>query len=413
MEVCLISQSQELYKLCSEVLEELFGRDISFHTDAKRRSGSDIYIWDFHPNMVFPNDLDWRQKQKHFFLLQRRQMAAFRQKAPAPDVNLLLKPATRATLKAFLANSLEKSKDSSAGPQLNSIRADRDEMLQCLIQTNLKLQEYDQERTNFLARAIHDFRAPLTALCGYAGLLLGEQLGPLTEDQKEVLQRMHYSAKRLSRMASAMFQLSIGQHVETKPNLQKGDIRECIDQAMHELMPFADEKRISFSVELSPMEDPLFFERSQLEQVLINILDNACKFTPKSGLVEIQGYPFFWDRRRHTTGGPGKQDRRTTDSHAPNSFRVDIRDSGPGIATEHLDRIFEEYTSYSGGQDRSGGGLGLAICKLILSRHQGRIWAESSSEGAVFSFVLPFRLTDSPTSADSNGFEKTLYAGVV
>jgi len=411
MDVCLISQSSELHKLCSEVLEELFGQHISFHADADH-SRSDIYIWDFHPNMVFPNNLDWRQKQKHFFLLQRRQMAAFRQKAPSPDVNLLLKPVTRATLRAFLANSLETGAD-AAGPPIHSIRADRDEMLQCLIQTNLKLQEYDQERTNFLARAIHDFRAPLTALCGYSGLLLGEQLGPLTEDQKEVLQRMHYSAKRLSRMASAMFQLSIGQHVEAKPNFQRGDVRECIDQAVHELVPFADEKRISFSVELSPVDEPLFFEKSQLEQVLINILDNACKFTPRSGLVEIHGYPFFWERRRHTTGGPRKHDRRTMDSHAPNSFRVDIRDSGPGISAEHLDRIFEEYTSYSGGQDRSGGGLGLAICRLILSRHQGRIWAESSSEGAVFSFVLPFRLTDSPTSADSNGFEKMLYAGAV
>jgi signal transduction histidine kinase len=413
MDVCLVSQSTELYKLCSEVLEELFGDNISFHADAGCRSRSDIYIWDFHPNMVFPDDLDWRQKQKHFFLLQRRQLAAFRQKAPSPDVNLLLKPVTRATLKAFLANSLETVPDRAAGPQLKSIRADRDEVLQCLIQTNLKLQEYDQERTNFLARAIHDFRAPLTALCGYCGLLLGEQLGPLTEDQKEVLERMQYSAKRLSRMASAMFQLSIGQYVETKPNLQKGDVRECIDQAVHELMPFADEKRISFAVELSPVEEPLFFERSQLEQVLINILDNACKFTPRQGLVEIHGYPFFWERRRQTTGGPCKHDRRLADAHAPNSFRVDIRDSGPGIAAEHLDRIFEEYTSYSGGQDRSGGGLGLAICRLILSRHRGRIWAESSSEGAVFSFVLPFRLTDSPTTADSNGFEKALYAGVV
>jgi two-component system phosphate regulon sensor histidine kinase PhoR len=286
-------------------------------------------------------------------------------------------------------------------------------MQQCLIHTNLKQQEYDQERTNFLARAIHDYRAPLTALCGYSSLLLAEQLGPLTEDQKEVLQRMFYSAKRLSRMASAMFQLSIGQRVDTKPNLQKGDIRECIDQALHELMPFADEKRISFSVELTPGEEPLFFEKSQLEQVLVNILDNACKFTPRQGLVEIHGYPFFWDRRRQTTAAPRQHDRRTTHSLAPNCFRVDIHDSGPGIAVEHLDRIFEEYTSYSGGHDRSGGGLGLAICKLILSQHQGRIWAESSAEGAVFSFVLPFRLAQSSPSAATNGFEMALYASVV
>ena len=96
----------------------------------------------------------------------------------------------------------------------NSLRADRDEILQCLIQANLKLQEYDQDRTTFLARAVHDFRAPLTAISGYCGLLLGEPLGPLTENQREVLRRMQHSTKRLSRMASAMFQLSVGRHVK-------------------------------------------------------------------------------------------------------------------------------------------------------------------------------------------------------
>jgi signal transduction histidine kinase len=115
----------------------------------------------------------------------------------------------------------------------NSLRADRDEILQCLIQTNLKLQEYDHDRTNFLTRAVHDFRAPLTAISGYCGLLLGEALGTLTEDQKEVLRRMQHSTKRLSRMASAMFQLSVGRQI--KPlDLLKGNIRECMEQAVHE-----------------------------------------------------------------------------------------------------------------------------------------------------------------------------------
>jgi signal transduction histidine kinase len=374
-------------------------------------SKADIYIWDFHAEAALPETVGQGEKHKHFFLLQRRQMAAFREKVPSPDVNLLLKPVTRATLKACLGQI--KPADAPS-PQLHSVRADRDEMLQCLIQANLKLQEYDQERTNFLARAIHDFRAPLTAVSGYCGLLLGEQLGPLVEDQKEVLQRMQYSTSRLSRMASAMFQLSIGQRVESRPNFQKNDIRECIDQALHELMTFADEKRISISLELHPPTAALLFERSQVEQVLVNILDNACKFTPKSGCVEISGYPFFWDRRRHHMNGSSKSsDRRSNDSRAPNSFRVDIRDSGPGIPAEHLDRIFEEYTSYSGGQDRSGGGLGLAICKLILHRHQGRIWAESSSEGAIFSFVLPYQLTEKPAFSNGNGLENALCAGAI
>lgn len=74
-----------------------------------------------------------------------------------------------------------------------------------------------------------DFRAPLTAINGYYGLLIGGQLGPLTDEQKEVLRRMQYSAKRLSRMAEGMFQLSAGRNAETRPKLQRGDI-ECNTQ---------------------------------------------------------------------------------------------------------------------------------------------------------------------------------------
>lgn len=413
MDISLISQDRELYELCSEVVGELFGSNATFRAGESSRKAlkADLCIWDFHPDLVFPDEPDWTFKRSHFFLLQRRQLGTFREKVPFPEVNLLLKPVTRATLKAFLGQpgALAPAHLSSVEAKLNSVRADREEMLQCLIQANLKLQEYDQERTNFLARAVHDFRAPLTALCGYCGLLLGEQLGPLNEDQREVLQRMQHSARRLSRMASAMFQLSIGGRIETRPNLQKGDIRECVEQAVHEMLPLSDEKDISITLDLIPAPQPLYFERSQMEQVLINILDNACKFTPRSGLVEIRGYPFFWERRRGFLNTPSRpQDRRVSDSHAPNCFRLDIRDSGSSIPANHLDRIFEEYTSYSGGQDRSGGGLGLAICRLILSRHQGRIWAESSSQGAIFSLVLPFQLTEGPLIGENGNIENTL-----
>src|SRR5262249_25454125 len=126
MDVCLISQSTELHKLCSEVLEELFGQNVNLHAGGEPRPRADIHIWDFHPNMVFPGDLDW-QDQKHFFLLQHSQLAAFRHKASSPDVNFLLKPVTRATLKAFLANSLETPAYRAPGTQLKSIRSDRDE----------------------------------------------------------------------------------------------------------------------------------------------------------------------------------------------------------------------------------------------------------------------------------------------
>ncbi len=70
---------------------------------------------------------------------------------------------------------------------------------------------------------------------------------------------------------------------------------------------------------------------------------------------------------------------------------MDIRDSGAEIAQEHLECIFEEYTSYAAGRDRSGGGLGLAICRSIVNQHEGHVWVENTEAGPRFSFVLPLR----------------------
>ena len=135
----------------------------------------------------------------------------------------------------------------------------------------------------------------------------------------------------------------------------------------------------------------MYLEPGQIEQVLVNLLDNACRFTPKRGSIEIRGYPFFWDRRTMLLSPMSRTERRYEDCQSPNSYRMDIRGSGPPIPREHLERIFEEYTSYAGGQDRSGGGLGLAICRMIITAHEGRVWAENTEQGPRFSFVLPIR----------------------
>lgn len=393
MNVKLISQDADLYKLCREILGELSGREryLSTATVEDCSWDADLYIWDFHAKTGLPEGLD-SNLSKHLFLVQRKDLARLHQLVGAAEASILLKPVTRATLSAFLGLAISAHEDRVSAA--TSLRADRDEILQCLIQANLRLQEYDQDRTNFLARAVHDFRAPLTAISGYCGLLLSESLGPVNEDQKEVLQRMHHSTKRLSRMSSAMFQLSIGRQIKRQPNLRKGDIRECLDQAMHEVAPSADSKRITISDYLEPELRPLFFEPGQIEQVLINLLDNACKFTPKSGEIEIRGYPFFWERRTMRATPPGAE-RRSHHSREPNAYRIDIRDSGPSVPREHLGHIFEEYTSYGGGQDRSGGGLGLAICRMIISEHGGHVWAENTTNGPVFSFVLPTISADS------------------
>lgn len=401
MDIRLISEDRGLLKMCRDIVTGLPRQRGSFAAATSEQCyAADLCIWDFESAMARLPDSDI-DPSKHLFLVHRSDLSAFRDRIASAEVRILLKPVTRATLEVFLSQALAAHNDRETST--TSLRADRDEILQCLIETNLRLQEYDQDRTTFLARAVHDFRAPLTALRGYCGLLLSEPLGPLSESQKEILRRMQHSAKRLSRITNAMFQLSVGRHVKSRPDLKSGDLRDCLEQALHEITPFADEKRLAIRVDLAPLDFPLYFEAGQIEQVLINILDNACKFTPKSGSIEIRGYPFFWQRRMNHSSLPPAVERRLRNTAEPNTYRMDIQDSGSKIPEEHRERIFEEYTSYDGGRDRSGGGLGLAITRMIVNQHDGSVWAENTSSGPMFSFVLPISVRDPLTTAEELG----------
>jgi signal transduction histidine kinase len=391
----------DFYKLCRDVLAEFDRQGVEFADEFSDES-ADLYVWDYSPGMKIP-DKEERLISKHLFLVERKDLNEFRNDYPDGQAAVLLKPVTREVLSAFLVRTIAlRDRPTETGA---SLRSDRDEMLQCLIEASLKLQEHDHDRTTFLARGIHDFRAPVTAINGYCSLLLAEDLGPLSSEQQEVLQRMQRSARRLSRMVSAMFQLHVGRHVKRRLEIRKHDILECLNQALYETKTLADAKQISIAVELETESSALYFEQGQIEQLLVNLLDNACKFTPKGGKIDIRGYPFFWERRFLSSQTHPGYERRRHSRAAPNSYRIDVRNSGPAIPSQHLQRIFDEYTSYADSQNLSGG-LGLAICRMIASQHDGAIWAENTEDRAMFSFVLPF-YSQLPTQGSHKEADKT------
>jgi signal transduction histidine kinase len=405
--VILISHDSDLLKTCREILIKYEDLDwqLTKSDPGTRPSVADLYIWDGAAAVDGSLGIDRPSTTKHLFLLHQREVAQFQENMGTAGAAILLKPVTEACLSAFLEFAASAFQDRNG--TVHSLRSDRDEMLQCLIQTNLQLQRYEQDRTNFLTRAVHDFRAPLTATGGYCGLLLDGALGPLTDEQKDVLGRMRNSVKRLSRMASAMFELGVGRQLKRRPDLRPCEIRERVEQALHEIVPSADSKNISITVELAPEESQAYLDTGQIEQVLINLLDNACKFTPKGGAIEIRGYPYFWERRAANASCAMGVERRHRDSPSPNSYRVDIRDSGLPIPVEHVGKIFEEYTSV-GSQDRSGGGLGLAICRMIIQSHEGRVWMENTDYGPRFSFVLPVYCAKSVVPRSENTAQLTV-----
>jgi signal transduction histidine kinase len=397
MKIKIISEDSELQRMCRDILLQLRLHDLEII--AERWSPSelpcDICVWDCSSTDGLPDFPISDYRKSHLFLVERRQLRSLLDKLPLEPIGLLLKPVSKSTLAAFLEQAVARCAawDGVRHTECRDVGADRDDMLQYLLQANLRLQEYDHDRTNFLARALHDFRTPLTALNGYCGLLLEGMLGPLTVEQKEVIRRLEQSGKRLARMSSSMYALTLGRQVRHPLKLQECPIEDCIQQATYELAGITHGKNISISVDLRPAPCPLFFDPTQFEQLLINLLDNACRFTPRNGSIEITGGPSFWERRlRQNAGVP--EERRRQHSDEPNMYRVDITDSGPGIPSTFLPLIFEEYTSYSGPDDRSGAGLGLAICRTIVQSHQGSIWATSGKDGVTFSLVFPLRLAE-------------------
>ena len=390
LKVSLISSDIHLLDACREALRELaLGRyDIALlDPHPTHLPPSDLLIWDtdYTDNTRIDHRPPTEAGRQELFLVNRKRLHEFLTNMPFGAGSTLLKPVNKRTLQIFLEQALRRFQATNYHSVPAAVVSETDDALQCLLMANLKLQEYDQDRTNFLARAVHDFRAPLMATNGYCSILLQQTVGPLTDSQTELVKRMHRSLKKLTRMVSAMFQLNVGKAVMRGLNLKESFLEACVKIALQEIEHVVRDKNLKVSLNLSEAQGPLYFDQEQIEQVMVNLLDNACRFTPKGGAIEVRGYPiaceeFANDRGPDTQGLP---------SASLKAYRVDVSDTGPGILKEHLESVFEEYTSYSGPEDRSGGGLGLAICKMILTAHDGQIWAENYSGGAKLCFVLP------------------------
>jgi signal transduction histidine kinase len=396
--VGLLSNDPKLVDLLTEVLKDIASEEVEIlalgpeHEQARK---ADIVICDTDDMAITANHRgDSGSANEQLFLLSRTTFRDSTAPGRSSASITLLKPISRKTLQIFLEHAVARAmikRRVAAPPMIEAPAASNDrDLLQCLLQANLKLQEYDQDRTNFLARAVHDFRAPLMAADGYCSILLQQELGPVSEAQLQLMERIQRSLRKLNRMASAMLELSVGKHLTRGPNLTEFSIEACVTRAVQEVEPIARSKRIELSMKLNPPEEPLCFDPEQVEQVLVNLLENSCKFTSKGGAIEVSGDAFSLDLfSNHLAPYRGSGPNPEATPGSVNVYRVDVSDSGAGIAPEHLESIFEEYTSYGGPLDRSGGGLGLASCRMTLQGHGGRIWAENHGEGARLSFLLP------------------------
>jgi len=252
------------------------------------------------------------------------------------------------------------------------------------------IEAFSASGSNCTGVDVGKMKAPLSVIDGYCNLLLGGDIGHFGTRQRNAILTMQKSIARLDRMAQDLFEISARVRLDNPKTMQVGDVAEVVAESTCDVAMIVKERRVHIARRFELCPEPVAFDRTGIERVLMNLFDNASRFTPANGSIRVNGYPFFWERRRYRSAVLVHSDHRSYDSRVPNSYRVDVHNTGPGIAEEHLPYIFEEYTSFDESSSCHSAGLGLATCRLIIMRHGGRIWAENTQDGPVFSFVIPY-----------------------
>ena len=255
-----------------------------------------------------------------------------------------------------------------------------------LLAAYLKLQEVNRQKTVFLASAAHELNTPLAVIKGYYDLLLAGSLGRLTDKQRDILEESKDSCERLVRLVSMFLNYSALESGKLVLQLRENDLRDCLDELSKRWSEAFQRKGVKLDASFDPSIPTFRFDYQKVQQAAANLLDNALKHTPSGGTVTLRAAPHFWERR--VAAMAPVEERRRFKLPRPNSVEVSVRDSGPGIAAEHHQEIFEDFVRVD--RNTSGMGLGLAIAKRLIQAHRGKIWVASESKtGSRFTFLLP------------------------
>jgi signal transduction histidine kinase len=255
-----------------------------------------------------------------------------------------------------------------------------------LLAAYLKLQEVNRQKTVFLASAAHELKTPLAVIKGYYDLMLTGSLGRLTEKQRDILEESKDSCERLVRLVSMFLNYSALESGKLVLQLRENDLRDCLDELAKRWSEAFQRKGVKLEASFDPSIPTFRFDYQKVQQAAANLLDNSLKHTPAGGTVTLKAGPHFWERR--VTAVAPVEERRRFRLPRPNSVEVCVSDTGPGIAAEHHQEIFEDFVRVD--RNTSGMGLGLAIAKRLIQAHRGKIWVESEPKsGSRFTFLLP------------------------
>jgi len=238
---------------------------------------------------------------------------------------------------------------------------------------NEKLRELDALKSKFLSVATHELRTPLSIILGYNSML-AESLGDrLSEEEKKTLEESMGACKRLIRLVNSMLDINQIQAGKMHMNMAREDLRQIATGIISLFQHEAQRRDIRLALEVPSRLPRPEMDSERIQQVLINLVGNALKFTPAGGAVTVS-----------------LRERRELDA-----IEIAVRDTGIGISKDDQERIFDEFEQIRQRAEQrhgDGTGLGLAIARRIVEAHEGQIRVSSApGKGSTFTVTLPVR----------------------
>jgi signal transduction histidine kinase len=229
------------------------------------------------------------------------------------------------------------------------------------------------EKLEQIASISQDLRQPMSSIIGYTDLLLGESIGILGALQRKFLERIRASSERMGGLVDDLMEKSIVENGSQSGSAQSVDISPIIDDAIALSMSQLREKNIALRVDLPEELPGINIDRESLQQILLHLLQNAGSATPTEGQISLRASV-------------------TRENSDQEYLLLQISDSGPGISSEDLPRVFSRLYRADNNPIQGVGdtGIGLAVAKALVEAQRGRIWVDTEiSRGSTFSVLLP------------------------
>ena len=244
------------------------------------------------------------------------------------------------------------------------------ELATALTELDLKSRELEtasRHKSEFLANMSHELRTPLNAIIGFSQVLRERMFGEVNDKQQEYLDDILASANHLLALINEILDLAKVEAGQVELEVAPFSLRDALERGIVMVRERALNDDVEVTLSANGGVDLVTGDKRRISQVIFNLLSNAVKFTPARGAVNVRA------------------------SRVDGEIRVSVTDTGPGIAVEDHERIFEEFQQTEAGvEQREGTGLGLALSKRLVELHGGRIWVESElGRGSTFVFTLP------------------------